>query len=89
VSTDGDLKPAKSTASLPYQEATDSGLVYYVAAALRHTEYNDSNTFTLGTDEITVGLNRKTFTNIKLRPGTNYYYFIRVYSLYYTEQVLL
>ena len=87
VSTDGLVKPDKSTISLAYQEATDSGLVYYVAAALSYTEYSDSNIFTLGNGKRTDGLNGQQFTNVKLNTGTTYYYFIRAYSVDYTEEV--
>lgn len=87
VSTDGELKPSKSMVNLPYQEAVHSGLVYYVAAALSYNEYNNSNTFTLGDKETTIGLNGQVFMNVKLSTNTAYYYFIRVYSLFYTEQV--
>lgn len=87
MSDDGALKPDKAMVSLAYQEATDSGLVYYIAAALPYTEYSDSNTFTMGSGETTVGLNGQVFTNVKLSTNTRYYYFIRAYSLHYTEQV--
>lgn len=87
MSTDGLLKPDKSTVNLEYQEAAHSGLVYYVAAALLYSEYNDSNTFTLGNGKKTTGLNGQAFTNVKLSIDTNYYYFIRAYSIQYTEQV--
>ena len=75
--------------NLAYQEATVQGLVYYVAAALSYSQYNDSNTFTLGNGEITVGLNGQVFTNVKLNANKSYYYFVRAYSLNYNEQVML
>ena len=87
MSTDGLVKPDKSTVSLAYQEATDSGLVYYVAAALAYSEYSDSNNFTLGNGKRTDGLNGQQFTNVKLNTDTTYYYFIRAYSVDYTEEV--
>ena len=87
MSTDGLVKPDKSTVSLAYQEATDSGLVYYVAAALAYSEYSDSNNFTLGNGKRTDGLNEQQFTNVKLDTDTTYYYFIRAYSVDYTEEV--
>ena len=87
VSTDGLVKPDKSIVSLPYREATDSGLVYYVAAALSYNEYSDSNTFILGDGKRTVGLNGQQFTNVKLNTDTTYYYFIRAYSADYSEEV--
>ena len=87
MSTDGLVKPDKSTVSLPYREATDSGLVYYVAAALSYKEYSDSNTFTLGDGKRTDGLDGQQFTNVKLSTDTTYYYFIRAYSVDYSEEV--
>ena len=89
VSTDGLVRPDKSTENLAYLDATHSGLVYYVAAALSYKEYSDSNTFTLGNNKITTGLNGQIFNNVKLNTDTTYYYFIRAYSLHYNEQVQL
>ena len=89
VSTDGMVRPDRSAVNLPYLDATHSGLVYYVAAALSYSEYSDSNTFTLGDGRTTTGLDGQMFTNVKLNTDTTYYYFIRAYSLYYDEQVCL
>ena len=87
MSTDGLVKPNKSMASLAYLDATHSGLVYYVAAALPYNEYSDSNTFTLGNNLTTTGLDGQLFNNVKLSTDTMYYYFIRAYSIHYTEEV--
>lgn len=80
MSTGGLLKPSKSREKLPYQEATDRGLAYYVAAALPYSRYSDSNAFILGSGETTIGLDGQVFTNVKLSADTSYYYFIRAYS---------
>jgi len=87
VSQDGKLKPSKSRASHSYKEATDRGLVYYVAAVLNYTTYNASNTFALGNGETTTGLHGQEFQNHKLSVEKEYYYFIRAYSAQYTTEV--